>query len=250
MTDRIPALSMRATARIAGLLYLIILVAGIFAQFFVRTSLFVPGDAAATAAAVTASEGLFRAGVTADLIMVLSDVAIALAFFVLLRPVSVALALLAAFFRLVQAAVLGMNLLNLTIGLQLIKGSAYLPAGVEQTDALALLFFDAHGVGYRLALAFFGFSLLVLGYLVYKADYFPSILGVLLVVAAVGYLIDTFAYILLPNYAAYELLLGIVVFAPAIVAELAMCLWLLIKGVKHEPVQARVDYAAAEAGYA
>ena len=79
MTNQIADLSLRQTARIAGILYLTIIVAGIFAEFFVRSSLFVPGDAAATAENVVASEGLFRVGMTADLIMILSDVALAVA---------------------------------------------------------------------------------------------------------------------------------------------------------------------------
>ncbi len=254
MTNRIAELPLRATARIAGVLYLIIIVAGIFAQFFVRQSLYVPGDAAATAANVAASEGLFRAGMTADLIMVLSDVALALAFFVLLRPVNVGLSLLAAFFRLVQASVLGMNLLNLFVGLQLVTGGGDVAAVSAQADALAMLFFDAHSIGYVIGLAFFGMSILVLGYLVYKAEYFPAILGLLLMVASVGYMTDTFANFLLPNYADYATLFGLIVFAPALIAELSMALWLLVKGVKDQPsVQPEASYSAQasrEAHYA
>lgn len=252
MTYRIPSLSLRSTARIAGLLYLIIIVSGIFAEFFVRSSLIVSGDASATAANVTASEGLFRAGMTADLIMILSDVALALVFFVLLRPVSTSLALLAAFFRLAQATVLGMNLLNLFIGLQLITRETYLATvGAEQLDSLALLFFDAHGVGYVIGLAFFGLSILVLGYLVYKAEYLPAVLGILLMAASAGYLADTLANFLLPNYAAVESIFAVIVFAPAIVAELSMCLWLLVKGVRELPAHENPTNASpAEASYA
>ena len=98
--------SLRRNARIAGILYLIIIAAGMFAEFFVRTSLKVPGDAAATASNIIASEGLFRMGITSDLIMILSDIAIGLIFYVLLKAVNNALALLAAFFRLVDLLVM------------------------------------------------------------------------------------------------------------------------------------------------
>jgi hypothetical protein len=97
------------TARVAGVLYFIIIIAGIFAEFGVRSSLIVSGDAAATASTILAAEGLFRSGMAADLVMILADVALALLFYVLLKPVSQALALLAAFFRLAQAAVLGIR---------------------------------------------------------------------------------------------------------------------------------------------
>jgi hypothetical protein len=250
-TDSVATQSLRRTARISGALYLIIIVAGIFAFFFVRGSLVVPGDAATTAANVAASEGLFRVGLAADLIMLLSDVAIAAAFFVLLRPVSMGLSLLAAFFRLVQASVLGANLLNLIVGLQLAKGDGYLASVSGQSESLALLFFDLHAIGYTLALAFFGVSILVVGYLVIKANYFPSILGVLLMVAGAGYLADTVANLLLPNYADYAAIFTAVVFAPAFIGELAMALYLLIKGVRSEPPAENADLATpAEGQYA
>ena len=224
----------RKTARTAGVLYLMIIIAGIFAQFFVRQSLLVPGDAAATAANIAASEQLFRLGIAADLIMILSDIALALAFYVLLRAVSNALALTAAFFRLAQAATLGINLLNLFFVLQLQSGAEYLSVfSASQLDALTLFFLEAHALGYSLAMAFFGVNLLILGYLIFKSGYFPKILGILTIVAAVGYLLaDSFAKVLLSNYAEYAAVFDSAVIIPAFVAELALCLYLLVKGVK------------------
>ncbi len=220
-------------ARIAGLLYLIIIVSGIFAQFFVRQSLVVPGDAAATANNVLASEMLLRTGIAADLIMILADVALALVFYVLFKPVSSSLSLLAAFFRLTQAAVLAANLLNLIFALRLFGGTDILAViGTEQLQALGMVFLDAHGIGYSIAMAFFGINLLVLGYLIIKSGYFPKLLGILLVLASMGYLFfDSFAKILMPNYAAYQATFDMAVIVPAFIAELAFCLWLLVKGV-------------------
>ena len=129
LTDRNTGISLNRAARIAGVLYLAIILSGIFAEFFVRSSLIVPGDSAATASNVLASQGLFRLGIAGDLIMILCDVALALLFYVLLKPVSNALALLAAFFRLAQATTLGVNLLNLFLGLQLLIGAQNLDAG-------------------------------------------------------------------------------------------------------------------------
>jgi hypothetical protein len=228
-------LSQRQVARVAGILYLIIIIAGIWAFFFVRSNLIVPGDAMATANKVLASEGLFRASIAADLVMIMSDVALAVAFYVLLKPVSRSLSLLAAFFRLAQAANLGINALNLFFGLQLLHGAGDVAAfSVDQLHDLALFFFNAHGVGYTISLVFFGFSILILGYLIFKSGYLPRILGILLIIASLGYLLDGFANVLLINYADYADILGAVVFGPALIAELTVALWLLIKGVKDE----------------
>ena len=230
--------SNKKTARVAGFLYLTIIISGIFAEFFVRQSLIVPGDATATANNIMASEGLFRVGIAGDVIMIMCDVALALIFYVLLKPVNNALSLLAAFFRLAQAAILGINLLNLFFVLQLLSGAGYLTVfGAEQLNALALLFLTGHSIGYSIGLVLFGLSLLVLGYLVFKSGYFPRILGILLIIASVGYLIDSFASFLLPNYDDYETIFALVVFLPAFIGELSMCLWPLIKGVKVQRTQ-------------
>jgi hypothetical protein len=233
MTNRIADISPRQAARVAGFLYLTIIVFGIFAEFFVRSKLIVPGDTATTANNIMASEWLFRIGIASDLIMIMCDVALALIFYVLLKPVSNPISLLAAFFRLAQAATLGINLLNLFFVLQLLSGADYLTVfSVDQLNALALLFLDAHRIGYSIGLVFFGLSVFFLGYLVFKSGYFPRILGVLLILASLGYLIDSFANFLLPSYDDYKAIFALVVFAPAFIAELSLCLWLLFKGVR------------------
>ncbi len=232
MDSRQYALSPQHAARIAGVLYLVIIGAGIFAQFFVRSELIAVGDAAATAANILAAEGLFRVGIAADLAMIIADIIVGLIFYVLLKPTNQALALLAALFRLAQATILGLNLLNLFIGLELVR-----PAGVtdalaaDQAQTFALLFFQAHGVGYALGLIFFGVYLFILGYLIVRSDIIPRLLGGLLMLAATGYLVDSFAQVLLINYSTYAPIFTYVVLLPALVAELSLALWLLVKGV-------------------
>lgn len=237
------------TARIAGVLYLTIILSGIYAQFFVRGSLIDPGNAAATANNIVASESLFRVGIAADLIMILCDVALAAIFYVLLKPVDNGLALLAAFFRLVQAAILGMNLLNLFLALQLVDVAEQLSVfGADQLYAQAMLYLDAHSTGYSLALVFFGIQCLVLGYLIFISGYIPKILGGLLIFAGLGYLIDSFASFLLPSYGDYAEIFALVVFVPALIGELALALWLMWKGVtvKDRDKRAAVQTAQAE----
>ncbi|MCB0037466.1 MAG: DUF4386 domain-containing protein [Anaerolineales bacterium] len=228
----------KTTARIAGIFYLIIIVSGIYAQFFVRQALLVPGDAAATASNILASETLFRLGITADMAMILSDVALGIIFYVLLKAINPGLSLMAAFFRLAQAAVLAVNLLNLFFVAELLSGAAYLAAiSTAELQSWALFFLNAHATGYAVGLLFFAMNCLVFGYLVYQSGYFPRILGLLLIFAGFGYAADTLARTLLSDYAVYENLFGIIVFAPAVLGEVAMTLWLLIKGlnVKQAP---------------
>jgi hypothetical protein len=236
MTNRVADLTQQKAARVAGFLYLAIILAGIFAEFIVRSSLILPGDATATANNIMASEGLFRVGIASDFIMILCDVALAMVFYVLFKPVSHALALLAAFFRLAQATVLGINLLNLFLVLRILSGTDHSTVfSAEQLHALAMPFLDAHSTGYAIGLVFFAVSLFFLGYLVFKSGYFPRILGILLILASLGYLIDSFARFLLLNYEAYEQIFLLVVFGIAFIAELSFCLWLLFKGANiHE----------------
>ena len=212
-----------------GALYLIIIVFGIFSEVVIRSNLIVPFDAAATAANIATSQSLFRMGFAADSIMLLSDVAIAVLFYVLLRQVNNTLALMAAAFRLTQAAILGFNLLNYHGALLLITNSGYATGlGTEQLQVLVLLLLDMHSHGYDLGLLFFGLSNVILGYLVIKSDYLPSPLGYGLMAAAVVYLGGSYARFLLPDVAS---LLAPVYIIPFL-AELSFCLWLLVKGVR------------------
>lgn len=222
-----PALSQRSVARLAGLAWLIIIAAGIYAEVVVRARLTVPGDAAATAANITASTGLFRLSILGDSVMLLADVLVALALYALLRPVSKSLALLAAFFRLVQASVLGVNLLNLFFALLLLSGAGYLAVfEAEQLHALALTALDAHAIGYDVGLIFFSFSLFVLGYLLFRSRYVPRILAVLLFLSGLVYLTGSLVTVLAPTYSG---MLEPAYLLPFI-AELGVALW-LIKGV-------------------
>ena len=220
---------MHKYARLAGILYLIIIVFGISGELLVRSGLIVTGDAAATSANILASRGLFRFGFVADAIMILSDVAIAVLFYILLKPVSRVLALTATAFRLTQAAVISMNLLNYYAALLVISAPGYASAMTgEQAQGLALLLLDMHSHGYDLGLVFFGISCLVLGYLLVKSEYFPAVFGYGLAAAGMVYLAGSFTRFLSPSWLSF--------IEPAylipLVVELGFALWLLIKGIR------------------
>ncbi|NGX15591.1 DUF4386 domain-containing protein [Wenzhouxiangella sp. XN24] len=230
MTGRPAEASPLVYARVAGLLYLIIIVLGLFSELFVRSSVVVPGDAAATAANILAAEGLFRTGFLADSIMFLSDVVLAVLLYVLLKPVHKTLALIAMFFRLTQTAVIALNLLNYHAVLLLLKGDYAATLGATQLNGLSSLFLDLHSHGYDLGLILFGVHCLVLGYLIAKSLYMPKLLGYLVMAAGVTYLIGSYTRFLFPDF------VGAVspIYVVAIVSELSLCFWLLIKGVNPE----------------
>jgi hypothetical protein len=216
------------SARLAGALYLVIVALGIFAEVAVRSSLIVDGDPSATAANVRESEWLFRAGFAADMIVFLCDVALAVVLFLLFRPVSRALSLLAAAFRLTQTAVIGLNLLAMFGALVVLEEADYLGAfGAGETEALAALSLDIHAYGYTLGLTFFAVSTLIIGYLAIRSGVVPKALGVLLILAGAGYLADSFAFFLVPGY---DGSISPILLAPAIVGELWFALWLLFRG--------------------
>jgi len=217
-----------ATARTAGVLYVIIVACGLFAEIGVRSRLIESGDPAATARNIIDSPMLFRAGLAADIVMFLADVALAVALYQLFRPLNRTLAILAAAFRITQTAVIGLNLLNMLQAVRILDDAEYVTSfTTEQTDTLALLHLEAHRYGYVLGLAFFGVSTIVIGYLALSSREIPRPLGVLLVVAGAGYLIDTFSFFLIPGYDGSA---SPIVLAPALVAEVWFALWLLTRG--------------------
>jgi Domain of unknown function (DUF4386) len=216
-------------ARIAGVLYLAIILFGLFGEVFVRGTLVVPGDAGATANGIAASQLLWRAGIVGDLLMHVCDVPVIVIFYLLLRPVSESLALFGTFINLVQTAVLGANKLNLLVPLFLLEDAGYRKAfSAEQLHALSYLAIKAHGYGFGIGLVFFGFACLVKGYLMYRSGYFPKALGALLLVAGLSYLANSFALLLAPAVAAV-IFPGVLI--PAFIGELSVCLWLIVKGV-------------------
>ena len=232
MTTRTTKTSPRTYARVAGVLYLIIFILGPFAFFLGRTSVVVPGDATATAANVMASESVFRIGMVAESVIVLVEIVLAAILYVLLRPVSQPLSLAAAFARLAEAVVQAVNLLTSVPALLLLAGAGYLTVfEPDQLDALVLLFLDANAFGILVWGLLFGFHLLLLGYLVYKSGFWPKILGILLLIASIGYLAQSYGHILAPQY---DDLLSTVVLVMTIPGELAFTVWLLWKGVDVE----------------
>lgn len=217
-------------ARTAGFLYLVTIIAGGFAEAYVREGLTVYGNAVATAHNILASEQVYRFGFVADLITLISGTILSLIFYILFKPVNRNLSLLALVFSITAGAVMAVNLLNQLAPLLLLHNTGYLKAfSIEQLQTLSLFFLNLQEQGYGISLLLFAFYFPVIGYLVYKSGFLPRVLGVIYALAGLGYLMNSLSMFLSPHLAA---LLFPYVLLPALIGETSMCLWLIFKGIK------------------
>lgn len=229
MSSLVGDISLREAALIAGLGYAVIFLFG-FSNVR-REKLIVRGNAAATAGNILASESRFRAFIASWIVMLVADVVVAWALYVFLKPVGENLSLLTAWVRLVYVGVAAVAVVNLLSVPGILSGAddvdAFRP---DQRSAQAMRSIRLFDFGFNVGFVFFGLHILGLGYLTIRSDYIPSVLGVLLIIAAVGYLIDSFASFLSSDYANNEALFVVFVAVPAIVSELSLAVWLVIWG--------------------
>ena len=221
-------MTLREAALVAGIGYLVSFVFSLGNTR--RDKLVVRGDAATTASNIRASESRFRVGIATWIVVLAADVVVAWALYVFLRPVSESLSLLTAWIRLVFVAVAAIAVVNLLSVPELLRSrddsEGFQP---DQRNAQAMLFLRSYDFGFNVGFVFFGLHILGLGYLIVRSDYIPIVLGVLLIIASVGYLIDSFACFLSSSYGnneAHQLVFAI----PAIISELSLTVWLLIWG--------------------
>jgi hypothetical protein len=222
------------SARTAGVIYLAIIGLGLFGEVFVRGSLVVGGDAAATASNILGAQQLWRVGVATDLLMHVLDVPLIVFFYLLLKPIDRHLALLATVFNVVQTCILAANKLTLVAALSLVASK------IADAPSLALMAIDLHAHGFGIGLVFFGLTCVLRGILILRSTYVPRPLGVLLVLAGAGYLVNTFALLVHPPLAAA---LFPAILLPALVAELALSIWLL--ATRQSALQQKMDQVTA-----
>lgn len=235
-----PDRSLRSAAVLAGVGYVVLFVLGIFANFVVREGLVVAGDAQATAANIADSEGLFRLGMLGFLVIVIVDLVVAWALYVLFRPAAADLSLLAAWSRLVYTVFLGVALVFFFQALQLLGGAGFLGAfGDDQLSAQALVALDTFNSTWLIGLVAFGVHLALLGLLVLRSGWAPRALGLFLIVAGVAYVADTTAHTLLADYADHEIAFTTMVAVPSVIAEGWFGLWLLFRAGRRTAVPGR-----------
>ena len=227
MKTRTLETSPQVYARSYALLYLVVIAAGIIAQMVIGGKIIVDGDAVTTANNILANKDLFQLGFTLYLIEMTCQIALSVLFYILLKPVNRNIALLALVFSLVGCTIKTLSRLFYIAPLLVLGNSPYLTIfSAEQLQALALLLLNVNYQAAGIALAFFGVSTFLNGYLVFRSAFLPRILGVLSMLGGLGWL--TFLYPSLGNQLfMYLLLLGLI-------GSVSQILWLLTRGVNVE----------------
>ena len=225
--------SNKKTARIAGLLYLIVVLTGIFSLAYVPKTLITWNDSALTFNKIIASEFLFRAGIYSSVICYTAFLFLPIVLYQLLKPVNEFYAELMIIFALVSVPISFVNLQHKFSILSLISKDEYLKNySLEQLQSKAMFYLHQYNNGISLVSVFWGLWLLPFGYLIYKSGLLPKILGILLMLGCFGYLINFTGNMLIKNYT--ELGISKIVSLPASIGEIGTCLWLLIMGAKNK----------------
>jgi Domain of unknown function (DUF4386) len=222
-------------ARIAGAVYLSMVLTAPFSLIYVPSKLIVHGDATATAENILAHQTMFRLSTLGELVGQVIFICLGFALFRLLRDVNRTWAWLMVGFVLVSAAVGFLNALNDIAALILFRGGEFLTVfDKPQRDALAMLFLRLHSHGHFINEIFWGLWLFPFGLLVFRSGFLPRIIGVWLMINCFGYLALSVTALFFPDYyqAAFRYS------QPVLFGELAILLWLLIKGAKVQALPA------------
>ena len=224
--------SIKKNARVAGFLYLLLVLAGPIRLIYSPSKLFVHGNATATANNIAAHESLFRFGIVSDLFVGTIVIFVALALYRLFKEVDQNLAVLMVILGgVLPSAIYFFNALNDAAALTLARGPDFLSVFEKpQRDALAMLFLNLHGQGFTAGEIFYGLWLFPLGVLAFRSRFLPRFLGVWLIINGFAYLVLSFTGFLLSRY---EDVVSNILF-PALTGEIAFMLWILIMGAKEQ----------------
>ena len=221
--------SLKYTARIAGLLYLLLIITGVYGIMYVPSQIIVTGDTVSTAKNILSNEFLFRTGVLNDIISNTIFLFLVLVLYRLFKQVNENQAKLMLALVIVQIPfVFIMEAFNVT-SLMIIKGEILKTFELSQRQDFAMLFLKINDYGTLPLEMFWGLWLLPFGLLVYKSEFIPRIFGILLFIAGIAYMIDSTIALLLPSYSSFVKYPTLLLVA---IGEISITLWLLIKGVK------------------
>jgi len=222
----------KESARIAGFLYLLMAVTSAFGLLYVPSKIIVAGNAAGTANNILASESLFRIGIMSSLIGQISFIFLVLALYNLFKRVNETHARLMVALVLAAVPIMFVNTLIQLGALIVLRGADYLKAfKPDQLNALMMIFLNLYNYGIFVVGIFWGLWLFPFGLLVSKSGFIPRILGILLIISCFSYLVDSFAFLLIPS--GHDIVSKFTV-APMAIGEFSIILWLLIKGVKSQ----------------
>jgi uncharacterized protein DUF4386 len=232
----VPRTAQRTAARVAGFTYLFTAATAVFAQYGIYARLVVAGDAAETARNIVAHERLFRTVIACDLIYGAGVVVLLTALVVALEPVHRGLALTAACFRLIYAAMWIVMALNLFAVLRLLSGADYLRVfDADRLQAMAKLYLNGNFSAYYVGLPFYGLASTACSTLLFRSGYVPRGLAAFGVIASAWCAASAFAFIVFPEFGKAVNLYALD--SPMGLFEIAMGLWLLFKGLRAPVVE-------------
>lgn len=222
--------------RVAGLWYLLLVFGGPLRLIYIPNKLFVQDNATATVNNIATHEWLFRFGIVSELVGAVVLIFLTLAFYRLFKSVDQHLAVLVVIFGGVMPALINfVNCVSDAAALMVVRGAGFLSVfDKPQQDALVMLFLRLHGYQYTAAEILWGAWLFPLAILVYRSRFLPRFLGVWLVINGLAYLILSLTGLLVPQYQNKVFLIS----QPALFGELALMLWLVIKGAKPPTMEA------------
>jgi len=220
-------------ARLAGFLYLIVVLTGLFSLMYVPSKLIVWENPALTFQNISSSSQLFRLGIASSMLCYIAFLLLPLVLYQLLKDVNKNYAKLMVIFALISVPISFFNLENKLSVLTVVEGAEYVKSFDKKfLEALVMQFLDNYDSGILIVQVFWGLWLLPFGYLVYQSGFLPKILGIFLMLGCLGYLINVFGRISIPDFSTY--VVSKLITIPASIGEIGTCLWLLIIGVRNK----------------
>ncbi|MFJ6267122.1 DUF4386 domain-containing protein [Lysinibacillus xylanilyticus] len=222
----------RKSALIGGMALIIMALAAFFSYGFVHENLVLQGDATATFNNLKSSNTLFKSEIFGWVTILITDIIVTWAFYSFLEPINRSLALLAAWLRLTYTTILGIAILNLVFVLLLSNGTDNFSFSIDQPQAHVMLFLKAFETIWAIDLIIFGGHLMVIGYIAFKSSEIPNVISILLLLAALGYIIINVFISLFSQYDEVISILKLIFNVPMIIGELGFGIWLIIRGGK------------------
>ena len=221
-------------SQLAGLLYLIIALAGGFSIGYMPTEIVAEGNAALTFQNLLDHQELFRWGIAGDIVVLVLETLLTVMLYKLFKSASTTGMIIATFSRLAMAIIMGMNLINYMIPSIIMNQPAYLTSfSSAELQSLTLLFFKAHKYGELAWQIFFSVHLFTLGYVIRKSGNTPKWLGLLMLIGGIGYAGDSIIQFMLSNSVVLSVIFSSMLVL-AVIAEFWFAFWLLIKGMNKE----------------
>lgn len=221
----------KKTAHLAGLLYFLVVLTGIFSLLYVPSQLIVSSDPAATVANIKSSELLFRSGILAGLLCYIFFLLLPFVLYKLFESINKSFAVLMVVLAIVSVPISFVNMTHKFDILALLNGAEHLGAFTpEQIQSRVMLSLKSYSYGNLVAQAFWGLWLFPFGYLVFKSGFLPKFLGLFLMIGSCGYFLDFAGRVAFSNYG--DLWISDYMTIPASIGEIGTCLWLLIMGIR------------------